>query len=60
MFVKCIVKSLVLLFAIASVVCAADIEEEDDVLVLTDDNFDEAISAHDTLLVEFYAPVRIF
>ncbi|KDO30563.1 hypothetical protein SPRG_04464 [Saprolegnia parasitica CBS 223.65] len=32
------------------------IEEEDDVLVLTDDNFEEAIAGNDALLVEFYAP----
>jgi len=35
---------------------ALDIEEEQDVLVLTDDNFDEAIATYDPLLVEFYAP----
>ena len=33
--------------------------EEDNVLVLTDDNFDEALQEHDPLLVEFYAPVRL-
>ncbi|CAE7709618.1 P4HB, partial [Symbiodinium sp. KB8] len=37
-------------------VWAVEIEEEDDVLVLTNDNFDEAIKQHDPLLVEFYAP----
>ena len=40
-------------------VWAVEIEEEDDVLVLTNDNFDEAIKQHDPLLVEFYAPVRV-
>ena len=29
---------------------------ENSVLVLTDDNFDEAVAKHDYLLVEFYAP----
>jgi protein disulfide-isomerase A1 len=48
-------KSLVLLFcALASAFAA--FPEEDNVLVLTDANFDEAIKAHDHILVEFYAP----
>jgi hypothetical protein len=29
------------------------------VLVLSDSNFQEAISTYETLLVEFYAPVRV-
>lgn len=37
---------------------ATEFKEEDDVLVLTDETFDDAIKEHDTLLVEFYAPVR--
>ncbi|KAK1934400.1 Protein disulfide-isomerase [Phytophthora citrophthora] len=47
---------LALLFAVALVVRAAEFEEEEDVLVLTESNFAEAVSGHDTLLVEFYAP----
>ena len=34
------------------------IPEEEDVLVLSDSNFQEAITTYETLLVEFYAPVR--
>ncbi|XP_063976690.1 protein disulfide-isomerase [Diachasmimorpha longicaudata] len=34
----------------------ADIETEDEVLVLGKDNFDEALKAHQYILVEFYAP----
>jgi len=48
--------SSVLLVAVVAVACAANIPEEDNVLVLSDDNFAEAIATYDNLLVEFYAP----
>jgi len=45
----------VLLCALAAA-SRADIAEEEDVLVLTKSNFDEALEAHADILVEFYAP----
>ena len=42
-------------------ICAlvfAEFTENDGVLVLNDDNFDQAIAEYESLLVKFYAPVR--
>lgn len=44
----------VLLLALVAGLCAADeIEVDDNVLVLTNSNFQKAIESHDNLLVEF-------
>jgi len=37
-------------------VTAVEIQDEENVLVLTKDNFDEAVKLHNYLLVEYYAP----
>ena len=34
----------------------AELTEEDDVIVLTKDNFNEALEKYDNIMVEFYAP----
>ncbi|XP_069785812.1 protein disulfide-isomerase [Narcine bancroftii] len=45
-----------LLLCLFAAAVAADIPEEDDVLVLRKDSFEEALQLHRHLLVEFYAP----
>jgi protein disulfide-isomerase A1 len=49
-------KLVVALLFITAFAYAVDVEEEDNVLVLTKDNFDGLIKEHEFLLVEFYAP----
>jgi len=49
------------LFSVVLAICllgfaAAEIETEENVLVLTDDNFDTAVTENKFILVEFYAP----
>lgn len=48
--------SLLLVTLLFAHLTLAEVEVEDDVLVLTDNNFDEELKKHDFLLVEFYAP----
>lgn len=49
-------RRLVVLFAAVALSTAGDIEVEENVLVLTKENFDDALAAHKHILVEFYAP----
>ena len=39
-----------------AIVVSAELTEEDDVLVLNKDNFNEALEKFEYLMVEFYAP----
>jgi protein disulfide-isomerase A1 len=47
---------LTFLFGYLCVINCVEIKEEENVLVLTNDNFDEALKKYQNLLVEFYAP----
>ena len=47
---------LFILFVLFATSSSVEIETEDEVLVLTKDNFDQAIKENDHILVEFYAP----
>ncbi len=43
-----------LLFGIISLVSSIEYKKEDNVVILTDDSFDEYINSHDDVLVKFY------
>uniref|UniRef100_A0A6U1MBH6 protein disulfide-isomerase n=1 Tax=Fibrocapsa japonica TaxID=94617 RepID=A0A6U1MBH6_9STRA len=49
-------KHLFFFVLVATGAWAADFEEEDGVIVLETDNFQEAIDSNELILVEFYAP----
>lgn len=44
------------IFALLVSTYAAEFEREDEVIVLTDDNFDAVITENENVLIEFYAP----
>lgn len=45
-----------LIAALLALTVCADIEKDENVYVLTDDNFDDFINTHDHVLVKFFAP----
>ena len=48
--------SILAVLALISFVHSEEIEKDEGVLVLTEDNFSQAISENEFILVEFYAP----
>ncbi len=53
-------KSVLVLIALALTACVyAEVKEEENVLILTTDNFDEVIEATDYVLVEFCESVLL-
>lgn len=50
----CLFLALTAILAFSAV--RAEVETEEDVLVLNESNFDEELAKHEFLLVEFYAP----
>lgn len=49
-------KTFILLALLLVATFSVEIPEENNVLVLDDNNFDEAIKSNEFILVEFYAP----